>query len=136
MSRSAYPCTKSREPTYRVVLERNPVARVVIPPPKNAVISKDPDGVLAQRNEHIRMRGVLGKTEWREETGFGLRNYAETGFARYKQIIGGKLRARKFERQRTEAMLGCRELNKIDIARHAGFGPGVMILGRQGRYPA
>ena len=51
------------EPTYRAVLERNPAARVVIPPPKNAVLPKDPDGVLAQRNEHIRMRDTLGKTE-------------------------------------------------------------------------
>ena len=71
------------EPTYRTVLERNPAARVVIPPPKNAVISKDPDGILAQRNEHIRAREVLGKSAWRERTGFGLRNYAETGFFRY-----------------------------------------------------
>ena len=101
------------EPTYRVVLERNPAARVVIPPPKNAVISKDPDGILAQRNEHIRMRETLGKTEWRKRTGFGLRNYAETAFFRYKQTIGGKLRARKFERQRTEALLGCVVLNEM-----------------------
>jgi len=101
------------EPTYRAVLERNPAAQVVIPPPKNAVISKDPDGVLAQRNEPIRIRGALGKSEWREQTGFGLRNYAETGFFCYKQVIGGKLRARKFERQRTEAMLGCMALNKM-----------------------
>ena len=101
------------EPTYRAVLERNPGARVVIPPPKNAVFSKDPDGVLAQRNEHIRTREILGKNAWRERTGFGLRNYAETGFYRYKQNFGGKLHARKFERQTTEALLGCMALNKM-----------------------
>ena len=101
------------EPTYRAVLERNSDARAVIPPPKNAVISKGPDGVLTQRNEHIRMRAALGKTAWRERTGFDLRNYAETGFFRYKQNIGGRLHARKFERQRTEALLGCVALNKM-----------------------
>ena len=43
-----------------------------------------------------------------KSTGFGLRNYAETGFFRYKQ-----LNARKFKRQKTEAILGCVALNKM-----------------------
>ena len=85
----------------------------MIPSPKNAALSKGPDGVLSQRNEHILTRELLGKTEWRERTGFGLRNYAETGFFRYKTTFGGKLNARKFERQRTEALLGCMALNKM-----------------------
>ena len=67
--------------------------------PENAVLSNDSDGVPSLRNKHILMREPLGKSEWRKRTGFGLRNYAKTGFFRYERIIGGKLHERKFEKQ-------------------------------------
>ena len=45
-------------------------------------------------------RGNMG---WQKATGYGRRNQAETATARYKHLIGSKLRARSLPAQQGEA---------------------------------
>jgi DDE family transposase len=56
-----------------------------------------------------------GKKEWKQQSGYHRRSLAETGFYRYKQLLGNKLSLRKFENQQVEAMLRCHMLNQITL---------------------
>ena len=42
-----------------------------------------------------------------------IRNYSESAMFRYKKILGNRLDATEFFRQKNEAMLGCGILNKM-----------------------
>jgi hypothetical protein len=50
---------------------------------------------------------------WQRVRGYGKRNYSELCIQRYKKILGSKLHAREFSRQKNEAMIGCGLLNKM-----------------------
>ena len=101
------------KPTYEAIEHVNPHARIIIPPPSNAVISEKAEGALLQRNQHIQMIQEEGMMEWQRKMGYGLRSYSELAFFRYKKIIGPNMRARTLPRQKTEAMIGCSILNKM-----------------------
>jgi len=51
--------------------------------------------------------------QWQKVKGYGNRNISELTVQRYKKIIGNKLHAKKLERQKNKAMLGCGVLNKM-----------------------
>jgi hypothetical protein len=51
--------------------------------------------------------------KWQDSRDYGKRNQAERASGRYKRILGNRLHAREFERQRQEAIIGCRILNKM-----------------------
>ena len=101
------------KPTYEAIEKVNPQARIIIPPPKNAVISENAKGAVLQRNQHIQMIQEHGVREWQRKTGYGLRSHSELAFFRYKKIIGPSMRARALPRQKTEATIGCSVLNKM-----------------------
>lgn len=104
------------EPTYRRVAERDPAARVVIPPRNTAV--PGPAAEPTQRDRHIRTIAEQGRMGWQKQTGYGKRAKAETAMARYKQILGGHLHARTLPGQQTEAAIGVAVLNRmIDAGR-------------------
>jgi len=98
------------ESTYNEVIEKQPDAKVIIPPPKHAVISEQNN---PQRNDPIKMIEEHGRMNWQKETGYGLRSYAELVVQRYKRIIGNKLKARILPRQKTEAQVSVRVLNMM-----------------------
>jgi hypothetical protein len=100
-------------PTYEAIERVNPHAKIIIPPPSNAVISEKAEGALLQRNQHIKMIQEKGVMEWQRIMGYGLRSYSELAFFRYKKIIGPSMRARSLPRQKTEAMIVCSVLNKM-----------------------
>lgn len=54
-----------------------------------------------------------GRKSWKKASGYHRRSLAETSFFRLKKILGGSLRARSFENQRTEALLRCAILNQM-----------------------
>ena len=51
--------------------------------------------------------------KWQSDRDYGKRNQAERAIGRYKRILGNRLHAREFERQRQEAIIGCSILNKM-----------------------
>merc|ERR1711964_176484 len=68
---------------------------------------------IQARNERVRAIQRQGRKRWKKHTGYHRRSLAETGMARYKRIIGPKLRVRAFLRQQVEASIGCKILNRM-----------------------
>ncbi len=87
----------------------------VIPPQCNAGerTAKRRYRHIQARNERVRTIQRQGRKRWKKHTGYHRRSLAETGMARYKRIIGPKLRARAFLRQQVEASIGCKILNRM-----------------------
>jgi len=54
-----------------------------------------------------------GRMGWQKATGYGRRNQAETAVARYKHLIGPKLRARSLPAQRGEVAVAVAVLNQM-----------------------
>ena len=97
------------EPTYAAAAARqsHPSPDVVVPPRASAVPSSNNNdgGAQSQRDRHIRLMAERGRMGWQKATGYGRRNQAETAMARYKHLIGPKLRARSLPVQKAEAAI-------------------------------
>jgi len=98
------------ESAYESVLNKNPDAAIIIPPPKNAV---EGNSSVDQRNEHTSFIKKHGRMAWQKMTEYGMRAYAELAMLRYKTIIGPKMKARKLPQQKTEAQVSVRVLNRM-----------------------
>ena len=87
----------------------------VIPPQKNATArtAKRRYRHIEARNQRVEAIERIGRKRWKKQTGYHRRSLAETGVARYKRIIGPKLRARALPCQQGEARLGCSILNRM-----------------------
>jgi hypothetical protein len=90
-------------PTYNALSNKFPSADLVIQPQKNANVEKKN---AFHRNRNILEIQCYGQMGWQEYRDYGKRNQAELAFSRYKQILGGKLHARDFSRQKVEALIG------------------------------
>jgi hypothetical protein len=66
--------------------------QVVVPLRRDSVVSGDP--VFADRDAHLEKIAEVGRRRWRVEVGQHAQARAENTFFRYKQIFGGRLRAR------------------------------------------
>ena len=86
---------------------------IVVPPRRPATASVKATGPWQQRNQHIERIAEIGRQAWQKETGYRPQARVEGTFLRYKRILGGSLRARGFEAQQREAMVGCTVLNKM-----------------------
>jgi transposase len=89
--------------------------KVIIPPRRNAKIwqhgnCKKPP---LPRDENLRYIRQHGRKKWKRDSGYHRRSLSETTFFRYKIIIGRTLSSRTFERQKVEAKIGCKILNKM-----------------------
>jgi transposase len=105
-------------PTYKTLNHKFPKADIVIQPQKNALDDKKN---AFHRNRNIREIKCYGQMNWQELRDYGKRNQAELAFSRYKRILGGKLHAREFSRQKREAIIGCSILNKMTLGVLAGI---------------
>ena len=85
----------------------------IIPPQRNAVITKKPDVGMQSRNEAIKRIKEIGRKKWKQEIGYHKRSLAEVAMFRYKTIIGDKISSRKFENEKIEVRIGCKILNKL-----------------------
>ena len=86
---------------------------VVVPPRRPGTASPQTTGPWAQRNLHIERIAEIGRQAWQKETGYRQQARVEGTFLRYKRVLGGSLRAKGFEAQQREAMVGCTVLNKM-----------------------
>ena len=107
--RSCYQALHQREKEQRQKL------KVTIPPRRGARIWQHGNSQAQRlaRDENLRAIRKVGRQRWKQESGYHRRSIAETAMARYKQIVGEKLKARKFDRQSTEAFVGVMVLNRM-----------------------
>ncbi len=105
------------EPTYAAAAarQRHPPPEVVVPPRASAVPSLDGGngGIQSPRDRHIQLMAERDRMGWQRATGYGRRNHAETAMARYKHLIGRKLRARSLPAQKGEVAIAVAALNQI-----------------------
>ena len=80
-------------------------ATVVVPPVKNATSSKARTRAARARNRTINRTRRVGRRQWKKEAGYHRQARVENTFFRYKQLFGGRLRARDPANQTTEARL-------------------------------
>jgi Transposase DDE domain len=90
-------------------------ARPVIPPRKGAAIRppprlKDPPPT---RGAAVARIAAIGRTAWKQETGYHRRSLAETAMFRYKTLIGPGLNSRTFDNQKAEAAIAVRCINRF-----------------------
>ena len=98
------------DPVYEKILQEQPDAQIVIPPPKNA----DPKASAQPiRNQHVEVINKQGRMAWQKQTHYGRRALVELAMLRYKTIIGPKMKARELSRQKTEAAVSVRVLNRM-----------------------
>ncbi len=102
--------TYDKSPVYNKLAIHFPNADIIIPPDSDAVHSHH---VHPQRNRNLQEIKTFGRMNWQKVRGYGNRNYSELCIQRYKKILGNKLHAHEFSRQKNEAMIGCGILNKM-----------------------
>jgi hypothetical protein len=107
-----------RRPVYEALGKRG--ARAVIPPRRDAVIQRhgNTSGPRLARDENLRRIRKIGRSAWKDESGYHERSLAETAMFRMKTIFGDGVASRTAARQATEAGVRCRALN---IMTHQGM---------------
>jgi hypothetical protein len=95
-------------------------ARAVIPPRRDAKIKRhgNSSGPRLARDENLRRIRQVGRSAWKEESGYHERSLAETAMFRIKTIFGDGVASRGSAQQATEAGIRCRALN---IMTHQGM---------------
>ncbi len=96
---------------YDLLTQRGAV--VVVPPMKNARVSKSSAAGARRRNTTVRAVRELGRREWKKQAGYHQQARVENAFYRYKRIIGGRLRSRNNKAQATEVRLAVNVLNRM-----------------------
>jgi len=86
---------------------------IVIPPPKTAVPSPQSEHKPSRRDQAIADIRDKGRMAWQVNSGYNQRSRGETLMGRWKAVIGPKLKARKFQNQKTEVRTGVHILNKM-----------------------
>lgn len=90
-------------------------AKATMPPRKDAAKWEDDPktGDVHPRNRVLERIEVVGRQEWKQESGYHRRSLAETTMFRLKTIFGGTLRRRRFDNQAVELFLKCAALNRM-----------------------
>jgi hypothetical protein len=102
------------EPTIDLLTERfGSAIKVMIPPPKNAVLSPDTAQSQSTLDCHIADIAARGRMAWQKSPGYNQRSRGETLMGRWKTVIGPKLKARSFESQKTETQIGAHILDRM-----------------------
>lgn len=87
----------------------------IIPPQENAILWEDENGELCDldRNRIIQLIEIMGRKAWKMSSNYHRRSLSETAMMRVKMIFGSTLYSRKFEKQKTEAAIKIKCLNKM-----------------------
>ena len=93
--------------------EQGQPIQVTIPPRHGARIWQHGNcrGEPLARDENVRWIRQVGRSGWKEDSGYHRRSLVETMMFRLKTIFGEKLGARRLDSQATEARIRCRALN-------------------------
>lgn len=87
----------------------------IIPPQENAIYWVDENDNLLDldRNDILAKIEKGSRKEWKKESGYHRRSLSETAMFRFKTIFGSTLYSREFEKQKTEAKIKVKCLNKM-----------------------
>ena len=107
-----------RTDVYAAVAARHPEAAVIAPPRTDAVFSATVETAPTPRDRRIQAIAETGHMAWQRRSGDNARAKAEAAIARYKQVIGDRLRTHSDEGRRTEVSIAGTLLNRI-----FGFAP-------------
>ncbi|NUB25787.1 IS5 family transposase [Azospirillum brasilense] len=102
-----------RTDVYAAVAARHPAAEAIAPPRSDAVLSATADTAPTQRDRHIQAIAETGRMAWQRTSGYNARAKAEAAIARYKQVIGDRLRAHSDDGRRTEVIIAGNLLNRM-----------------------
>jgi hypothetical protein len=102
-----------RTEVYAAMAARHPEAAVIAPPRADAVLSATAATAPSQRDRHIQAIAETGHMAWQRTSGYNERAKAEAAIARYKQVIGDRLRAHSDEGRRAEIMVAGNLLNRM-----------------------
>jgi transposase len=103
---------------YADVAERDPDATVVVPPRATAVPSATAETAPTQRDHHLQCIAEHGRMSWQRASGYTRRALAEVAIGRWKQVLGGELRAHKDACRATEVEVAVYALNRMwDLGR-------------------
>lgn len=103
---------------FRREIEENG-AEPIIPPSRDAIVHwESGDKAMQKRNDAVKeIQGLGGDDEarrlWKILKGYHRRSLAETTMYRIKQLTGGNMRSREWERQRVEGYIKCLVINKM-----------------------
>ncbi len=95
---------------YEAIEERE--ARANIPPRVDAQYWEK-EGETHARNQNLTRIDSVGRTEWKQESGYHRRSLAETTMFRFKVIFGNTCSRRTFDNQAAELLLACAALNRM-----------------------
>jgi hypothetical protein len=95
------------------VMAHSPGVQLIMPPRKDAVLSRQVTTSPTQRDGHIVAIASDGRFPWKRTSGYDAQSHAENAFSRYKRICGGQLRAKKAAAQEREAAIACGVLNRM-----------------------
>lgn len=101
-----------KEKVYQAAQDKQ-VEKITIPPRRDAVLWTETPTTPHPRNTNLRRVWEVGRTAWKEESGYHRRSLAETAMFRFKTIFGDRLAAREEQRQQTEARIKCAALNRM-----------------------
>ncbi len=99
-----------KNPVYETLSKHFGDTEIIIPPDSDAIYHVKNH---SQRNRNLQEIKTFGRMNWQRARNYGKRNYSELAIQRYKRILGNKLHAREFSREKNEAMLGYGILNKM-----------------------
>ncbi|MEM7087931.1 MAG: IS5 family transposase [Bacteroidota bacterium] len=87
----------------------------IIPPQENAIYWVDEFDELLDldRNEILEKIEAMGRKEWKKTSGYHRRSLSETAMNRFKTIFGPVLYSRILEKQKNEAAIKIKCLNKM-----------------------
>jgi hypothetical protein len=86
---------------------------VIALPRVDAVLSATAATALTQRDRHIEGIAQAGRLAWQRTSGYNEQAKAEAAIARFKQVIGDRLRAHSDDGRRIEIVVACNLLNRM-----------------------
>jgi Transposase DDE domain len=109
---------------YKLSEERN--FKLIVPPKRDAKLTKECTGFSTRKKHTPEMLHALknrdcviekirqiGRTKWKQESGYHRRSLVETSMFRIKTLLGTRLSTRKFEHQQVEAAIWCNVINQM-----------------------
>lgn len=98
---------------YEAVLQRRATPTFVPRRTAQPCPTKDPAGWRAARNRVLQQIAAHGRSAWQVLSGYTRQSIAENAMFRFKQLLGGRLWARRYATHRTEALVKCTILNRM-----------------------
>lgn len=99
---------------YDALLKRQ-VACIAIPPQAHARMIQHGNAQAPPhpRDENLRRMRAIGRSAWKDESGYHRRSIAETAMFRLKTVFTDKVRSVTLANQRVQLLLRCKALNRM-----------------------